>query len=163
MRKSHPGVIRIGGRDAAAQSLRQLSETYCYISQKSSVFAASVCENIAMSSVPDKDLCRKILQLLNISHCEEMDPFLLSQGEKQRVNIGRAFYRYAKKKTGILFCDEIFSNLDQKNAEEIAQSMKAYFQGCTIVFVAHQDINISFDRILRMREVRLETIEGRAV
>lgn len=163
VRKSHPGVIRIGGRDAAAQSLRQLSEAYCYISQKSSVFAGSVCENIAMSSVPDKDLCRKILKLLNISHCEEMDPFLLSQGEKQRVNIGRAFYRYAKKKTGILFCDEIFSNLDQKNAEEIARSMKAYFQGCTIVFVAHQDINISFDRILRMREGRLETIEGRTV
>ena len=41
--------------------------------------------------------------------------------------------------------------------------MKAYFQGCTIVFVAHQDINISFDRILRMREGRLETIEGRTV
>lgn len=156
--KSQDGTIRIGGLDISRYTFQQLSRRYCHIAQESHMFAGDVCENIAMSEEPDKELCKRILKALNISHCQNMNPFLLSQGEKQRVNIGRAFYKYAKNKTRLLFCDEIFANLDQKNADEIAQTLVFYFQGCTILFVTHQDIRIRFVKAIRMADGRLEAI-----
>ncbi len=156
--KSQTGTIRIGGLDISRYSFDQLSRRYCHIAQESHMFAGSIYENIAMSENPDEELCRRILKALNLSHCQDIDPFLLSQGEKQRVNIGRAFYKYAKNKTRLLFCDEIFANLDQKNADEIAQTLVFYFQGCTILFVTHQDIRIRFVKAVRMTDGRLEAL-----
>ena len=158
MQKYQSGSITIGGADISESSFQEISAKCCYISQRSQLFAGTIMENIAMSKEPDVALCKQILDILHMGHCQDLDPFQLSQGEKQRVNIGRAFYKFAKNDIKVLICDEIFANLDVKNSEEIAQSLTEYFKGCTIIFISHQPINIAFDKVVRIEEGNLEVM-----
>ncbi len=58
----------------------------------------------------------------------------LSQGQKQRLLIARAVY----KNPEYLFFDEATNSLDANNEKEIVENLEKFFQGKTVVVVAHR-------------------------
>jgi ATP-binding cassette subfamily B protein len=58
----------------------------------------------------------------------------LSQGQKQRIMIARAVY----KNPNYLFFDEATNSLDANNEKEIVESLERFFEGKTVVVVAHR-------------------------
>ena len=58
----------------------------------------------------------------------------LSGGQKQRVLIARAVY----KDPSFLLFDEATSALDANNEKTIMENLEAFFQGRTVVVVAHR-------------------------
>jgi ATP-binding cassette subfamily B protein len=58
----------------------------------------------------------------------------LSQGQKQRILIARAVYKNPK----YLFFDEATNALDANNERVIIENLDRFFQGRTVVVVAHR-------------------------
>jgi ATP-binding cassette, subfamily B, bacterial len=62
------------------------------------------------------------------------DGFGLSHGQKQRILIARAIY----KNPEYLFFDEATNSLDAKNEYVIMQNLNRFFNGRTVIIVAHR-------------------------
>jgi ATP-binding cassette subfamily B protein len=58
----------------------------------------------------------------------------LSQGQKQRILIARAVY----KNPEFVFFDEATNALDANNERAIMDNLSAFFQGKTVLIVAHR-------------------------
>ncbi|MEO7315707.1 MAG: peptidase domain-containing ABC transporter, partial [Ginsengibacter sp.] len=58
----------------------------------------------------------------------------LSQGQKQRLLIARAVY----KDPDYLFFDEATNSLDANNEKEIVENLNRFFEGKTVIVVAHR-------------------------
>lgn len=58
----------------------------------------------------------------------------ISQGQKQRLLIARAVY----KSPDFLFFDEATNSLDANNEKEIVENLAGFFEGRTVVVVAHR-------------------------
>ena len=58
----------------------------------------------------------------------------LSQGQKQRILIARAVY----KNPVYIFLDEATNALDAKNERAIVENLDTFYQGRTVVVVAHR-------------------------
>ena len=58
----------------------------------------------------------------------------ISQGQRQRILIARAVY----KDPGFLFFDEATNALDARNEKAIVENLEEFFQGKTVVVVAHR-------------------------
>ena len=58
----------------------------------------------------------------------------VSQGQKQRILIARAVY----KNPEFLFLDEATNSLDATNERTIMENLTSYYQGKTVVIVAHR-------------------------
>lgn len=80
-----------------------------------------------------------------MSQCEQSSPDRLSMGEKQRINIARAFY---KKVPVFVLADEIFSNVDVENRENILELFVRKYQECTVIMIVHEKLNYPFDKVL---------------
>ena len=73
----------------------------------------------------------------------------LSQGQKQRVLIARAVYKNPK----FFFFDEATSALDAKNEHDIIHKLTRFFQGRTVIIIAHRLSTVkNADQILVMNE-----------
>lgn len=82
-------------------------------------------------------------------------PQMMSGGEQQRVAIARGMAAGGK----ILLADEPSGNLDSGNERNIVELLKsaAHEQGmCVIVITHNQEVAKAADRILRMKDGRLE-------
>ena len=58
----------------------------------------------------------------------------ISAGQKQRILIARAVY----KNPEYLFFDEATNSLDANNEREIVENLDKFFQGKTVIVVAHR-------------------------
>lgn len=58
----------------------------------------------------------------------------LSSGQKQRILIARAIYKDAK----YIFLDEATNSLDANNESEIMSNLNSFFNGKTVIIVAHR-------------------------
>jgi len=58
----------------------------------------------------------------------------LSGGQKQKILIARAIYREPK----FIFLDEATSSLDANNEKKIIENLQNYFQGKTVLIIAHR-------------------------
>ena len=58
----------------------------------------------------------------------------LSQGQKQRILIARAVY----KNPDFIFLDEATNALDAKNERQIIDKLSEFYEGRTVVVVAHR-------------------------
>jgi ATP-binding cassette subfamily B protein len=58
----------------------------------------------------------------------------LSQGQKQRILIARAVY----KNPDYIFLDEATNSLDANNERMIVENLDKFYQGRTVVIVAHR-------------------------
>lgn len=71
----------------------------------------------------------------------------LSQGQKQRIGIARAFLHQAD----IILLDEPTSNLDSLNEAVILKALKEESEGKTIVLVSHRDSTMNIaDEVFEM-------------
>jgi lipoprotein-releasing system ATP-binding protein len=83
----------------------------------------------------DEQRALALLEQVGLSHRLDHRPSQLSGGEKQRVAIARALVR----KPSLLLCDEPTGNLDQRNAEVVADLLLALHaaQRTVLVLVTH--------------------------
>ena len=58
----------------------------------------------------------------------------VSQGQRQRILIARAVYQNPE----FIFFDEATNALDAKNEREIMQHLEKFYEGKTVVVVAHR-------------------------
>jgi lipoprotein-releasing system ATP-binding protein len=123
------GTVTLDGRNPYTLSERELAafrnvhvgfvfQDHCLLPQ------CSVVENVLTPTLVAKDRAprdffdraKTLLGQVGLGHRLDHRPGELSGGEKQRVAIARALVRHPT----MLLCDEPTGNLDQKNAEAVA-------------------------------------------
>lgn len=89
---------------------------------------------------PVKKRAEKLAEYLGVGHCLEKNPYQLSGGEQQRINIVRAL----SLKPKLLLCDEPTGNLDSENSKKVTQLLikLAGEFGSTLLVVTH-DLNVA--------------------
>lgn len=144
--RPYSGRIYFGEQDTTDIHFDCLSKQYSYISQSSNVVEGTINDNIALSAPKDENSCHEILESLNLFDVKERNPMNLSQGEKQRLSIGRALYHMAERP--IILGDEIFANIDKENQKSIVKVLEKACEGKTALFVCHEDMGIAFDKTI---------------
>jgi ATP-binding cassette subfamily B protein len=140
------GHIKIGGIHLDTILNRAWREKCGAVMQDGFVFSDSIANNIAES---DDSVDRtKLLQAVKTANIQSFIESLplgyntvigsrgngISQGQRQRLLIARAVY----KNPDYLFFDEATNALDAKNERTIMENMDRFFEGRTVVVVAHR-------------------------
>jgi ATP-binding cassette subfamily B protein/subfamily B ATP-binding cassette protein MsbA len=140
------GRVLIDGRDVRTIQLKSLRRQIGIVPQEPMLLLGSIRENIAYSR-PQASL-EEIIEAARLAHAHEFIERLpqgydssvggtivtLSQGEKQRLSIARAFLKNAP----ILILDEPTSSLDYGTEALILQALEQLAQGRTTVLIAHR-------------------------
>ncbi|MDR1631282.1 MAG: peptidase domain-containing ABC transporter [Dysgonamonadaceae bacterium] len=140
------GAIRLGNNRIDAYSFREWRKRCGIVMQDGFIFSDTIARNIApgVENI-DKEKLRHAVEIANIRDFIESLPLAyntkigseghgLSQGQKQRILIARAVY----KKPEFVFFDEATNALDAKNERTIMDNLFTFFQGKTVVVVAHR-------------------------
>ena len=140
------GSITIAGRNINEYNLKWWRRHCGVVMQDGVIFSESIARNIAVDD-GDVDVMRleRAARIANI-HDYVMglplkyntiigrDGIGLSQGQKQRILIARAVY----KNPDFIFLDEATNALDAKNEKTIVENLDEFYQGRTVVVVAHR-------------------------
>lgn len=140
------GSISIAGRNINEYNLKWWRRHCGVVMQDGVIFSESIARNIAVDDGEiNQDRLRQAAQIANI-HDYVMglplkyntivgrDGIGLSQGQKQRILIARAVY----KNPDFIFLDEATNALDAKNERVIVENLNEFYQGRTVVVVAHR-------------------------
>jgi len=140
------GWIKVGGIRLENVSTRLWRGVCGAVMQDGYIFSDSIANNVAESDDEvDKEKLLKAVQMSNIQDFVESLPLGyntkvgtrgngLSQGQRQRLLIARAVY----KDPAYLFFDEATNALDAENEKVIMDNMNSFFEGRTVVVVAHR-------------------------
>lgn len=121
------------------------------VMQDGYIFSGTIAENIAIADqTPDLTQVRKAAAIACIDTFIDSLPMGynskiggtgidLSGGQKQRIFIARAVY----KDPDFIFFDEATSSLDANNERDIMQNLDSFYQGKTVVIVAHRLSTVS--------------------
>jgi len=158
------GVVRLEGVDLRELRLRDLRAQMAVVLQEPILLPVSIAENIAYGK--PRASRRQIEAAARAANAEEFITRLpngymtivgeggtrLSVGERQRLNLARAFLKDAP----ILLLDEPTSALDVESEEAVVRSLHELMKGRTTLIVAHRLSTISnVDKILVLRDGRL--------
>jgi len=142
-----PGALRLDGEPMAHLQLSTLRRQIAYVSQHTTLFAATVRENIAYGDLAGADdaaiegalgaanaldFIRALPAGLDTVLREEGDDF--SGGQRQRLSLARAFLKDAP----ILILDEATSAQDAESERLIQQALERMLAGRTAVVIAHR-------------------------
>lgn len=140
------GAISIAGRNINDYNLKWWRRRCGVVMQDGVIFSESIARNIAVN---DEEIDEKRLeQAAKIANIFEdvmslplryntiigRDGIGLSQGQKQRILIARAVY----KNPDFIFLDEATNALDAKNEKTIVENLNEFYNGRTVVVVAHR-------------------------
>lgn len=140
------GTIVIGGNDLQHFGLRWWRSQCGAVMQDGYIFSESIARNIA---VDDEEVDKaRLLLAARIANIEEFIQRLplkyntvigpdgqgVSQGQRQRILIARAVY----KNPSFLFFDEATNSLDANNERAIVDNLAGFYQGKTVIIVAHR-------------------------
>ena len=140
------GEIKIGDIRAENFSVKTWRNKCGTVMQDGFIFSDSIAKNIAVSDeTVDK---KKLLHAVNVANIREFIEELplsyntkigqqgvgLSQGQKQRILIARAVY----KNPEFIFFDEATNALDANNEKIIMDNLEKFFEGKTVIVVAHR-------------------------
>lgn len=140
------GVINIGETPLRDYHMKWWRRQCGVVMQDGYIFSESIARNIAVDDADvDKD---RLFQAVRIANIEDyimnlplkyntligQDGVGLSQGQKQRILIARAVY----KNPHYIFLDEATNALDANNERVIVENLKEFYQGRTVVVVAHR-------------------------
>jgi ATP-binding cassette subfamily B protein len=140
------GVVRIGGVDVREMQLADLRRHIAYVQQEAILLPATVAENIGYGRAgATRAEIEAAARAANAASFVERLPqgydtvvgegaARLSVGEKQRLNLARAFLKDAP----ILLLDEPTSSLDVENEELVIESLRQLMRGRTTLIVAHR-------------------------
>lgn len=146
--KSYPptkGKVMIGGMDLAYLHSALWRDQCGVVMQEGFIFSDTIANNIALKEPVDTNQLLHAVKTANIQeHIESLplgyntkigaEGMGLSQGQKQRLLIARAVY----KNPQYLFFDEATNALDANNEHIIMHNLSQFFQGRTVVVVAHR-------------------------
>lgn len=140
------GCIRVG--DQLLQNINPhvwRARTGC-VMQDGFIFSDTIAKNIAIGAeVIDKDRLLHAVTVANIRDFIDslplgyntkigMEGSGVSQGQRQRILIARAVY----KNPEFIFLDEATNALDANNEKEIMEHLHRFYEGKTVVVVAHR-------------------------
>ena len=158
------GKITVGGEDLEKFNLVWWRSRCGAVMQDGYIFSESIARNIAVSADEiDLGRLRRAAQIANIADYVEALPLGynttigqdgqgVSQGQRQRILIARAVYKDSK----ILFFDEATNALDANNERAIVENLNAFYQGRTVVIVAHRLSTVkNADNIVVLEEGRI--------
>jgi len=151
------GDISIAGRNINEYNLRWWRRHCGVVMQDGVIFSESIARNIAVDDGEiDPERLEKAARIacihdyvtgLPLKYETQIgrDGVGLSQGQKQRILIARAVY----KNPDFIFLDEATNSLDAKNERVIVENLDDFFNGRTVVVVAHRLSTVrSADRII---------------
>lgn len=139
------GNILIDDTNLKTMNLKEWRKKCGVVMQDGYIFTESIARNIAIN---DNEIDTKRLAEASRIACTEFIDKLplkyntiigtdgqgLSQGQKQRILIARAVY----KNPLFLFFDEATNSLDANNERTIIENLNSFYQGKTVVIVAHR-------------------------
>jgi len=140
------GDIRIGNIPMAEIRSSSWRERCGLVMQDGYIFSDTIADNIVLhDEAIDETRLKQAAGIANIGEFIESLPLGyrtkigpdghgLSQGQKQRILIARAVY----KNPEYLFFDEATNSLDTRNETVIMKNLNYFFQGRTVVIVAHR-------------------------
>ncbi len=140
------GRITVGGRHLSSLPKEAWRANCGAVLQDGFVFSDSIANNITESSYrPDRERMEKAARMANLDTFVRQLPLGyetkigargngISQGQRQRLLIARAIYKDPR----FLFFDEATNALDANNEREIVEKLEAFFEGRTVVVVAHR-------------------------
>lgn len=158
------GSIKLDGHDLREFTLESLRKNVGLVFQDSLLFGTTIFENIAFGR-PDasfEEVERAAMRAQAHEFIVKMPRqyqtriaergVSLSEGQKQRIAIARAFL----KKAPILILDEPTSNVDVKSERAIMRAIQKLIRNTTTIIVTHNLKMISFaDRILVIDQGRI--------
>jgi ATP-binding cassette subfamily B protein len=144
--KVFAGEIAIAGHDINEYNMKWWRRQCGVVMQDGVIFSESIARNIAVSD--DEIDTIRLEQAARIANIHDYvmslplkyntkigrDGIGLSQGQKQRILIARAVY----KNPGFIFLDEATNALDAKNERAIVENLNKFYEGRTVVVVAHR-------------------------
>lgn len=140
------GQINVDQHQLSEYDLRWWRNQCGAVMQDGFIFSESIAKNIAVSDEEiDKD---KLLHAAKVANSHNFISELplayntvigqegqgVSQGQRQRILIARAVY----KNPDFLFLDEATNALDANNEKEISRNLDHFFEGKTVIIVAHR-------------------------
>lgn len=140
------GEISIAGTDINRFNLKWWRRQCGVVMQDGVIFSESIARNIAVGDGEiDKERLAEAARIANIDDYIMRLPLKyntligqdgvgLSQGQKQRILIARAVY----KNPQYIFLDEATNALDANNERAIVENLTKFYQGKTVVVVAHR-------------------------
>jgi ATP-binding cassette subfamily B protein len=140
------GKVHVGSMNLQDMDNRMWRDQCGTVMQDGYLFSGTVAQNIAMKAEeinPDQLLyaahAANILEMiealpLGFNTKIGMDGRSFSRGQMQRLLIARAIY----KNPSYMFLDEATSALDSQNERIIIENMRQFFQGRTVVVIAHR-------------------------
>lgn len=140
------GKIEIDSINLTQLNMEMWRQNCGTVMQDGFIFSDTIANNIAIGTdLPDRAKLAKAVKTANIEEYIESLPLRyntkigqegagLSQGQKQRILIARAIY----KNPEFLFFDEATNSLDANNEKVILENLDEFFEGKTVVTVAHR-------------------------
>lgn len=140
------GSINIGGRNINEYNLKWWRRQCGVVMQEGVIFSESIARNIAVDDGGiDRHRLEEAAKIAKIHDYVMTLPLKydtlighegvgLSQGQKQRILIARAVY----KDPDFIFLDEATNSLDAKNERAIVENLDKFYNGRTVVVVAHR-------------------------
>lgn len=140
------GSVMVGETPLQRISFKEWRKHCGVVMQEGFIFSDTIANNIAPDAdVIDRERLLYAVKMANIKDFIESLPLRyntrigstgqgLSQGQKQRILIARAIYR----DPDYLFFDEATNALDTDNEKAIQENLNQFFEGKTVVVVAHR-------------------------
>ena len=144
--KPAEGSIRVGDDSLDSYSLKWWRQQCGVVMQDGVIFSESIARNIA---VDDREIdTERLHRAAEIACIHDFVMGLplqyetkigaegngISQGQRQRILIARAVYR----NPDFIFLDEATNSLDAGNERRIVENLAKFYQGRTVVVVAHR-------------------------
>ncbi len=158
------GHIQINGIDLTQINTQSLRENMAYITQQTYIFNESIYENIIMAKRHASQ--QQVIEAAKKASIHDFIMSLpegyetkitelgnsLSDGEKQRIGIARAFLHNAP----IILLDEPTSNLDSLNEAMVLQALLKVKQDKLIVLVSHRTSTMQIcDQVIHIENGRV--------
>jgi ATP-binding cassette, subfamily B, bacterial len=158
------GSVELGGVDLRQWDLQDLRRQTALVLQEPVILPGTVAENIgyAKSGATPEEITAAARSAHTLEFIEKLPNQFqtrigdgaarLSAGERQRINLARAFLKDAP----IILLDEPTSALDGESEARIAESLRVLLRGRTALMVAHRPATLAgFERVLVLEEGRL--------
>jgi ATP-binding cassette subfamily B protein len=145
------GDIKVGGQQVGNISFKTWRSGCGVVMQDGFIFSDTIERNIAVGDdYPDHAKLRHAIKVANIQDFIDGLPLGLntkigaegngiSQGQRQRMLIARAVY----KDPHYIFFDEATNALDANNERVIMDNLNEFFEGRTVIIVAHRLSTVS--------------------
>lgn len=138
------------GIDIDEISRESISQQLLHINQDNLLLRQSIKNNIVYpSSTINEEALKSALEYTELSSAIEnlpegidSDPSILSGGQRKRIMIARAFYKYlAQNNVKIVLMDEYDSGLDSDTKQKIDININNVFKDSTIIVITHNVVD----------------------